>query len=70
MSDYSIQREDIALLKEQGIVAEDLEHSIQVAEKSLEIARRMNVDLDMELVGRGALFHDLGKTVTHGIEHV
>jgi len=69
MSDYSIQQEDIALLKEQGMVAEDLEHSIQVAEKSLEIARRMSADLDMELVGRGALFHDLGKTVTHGIEH-
>ncbi len=69
MSDYTIQQEDIDLLKEQGMVAKDLEHSMQVAEKSLEIARRMNADLDMELIGRGALFHDLGKTVTHEIKH-
>jgi uncharacterized protein len=69
MSDYTLQQQDIDLLKAQGMVAEDLEHSMQVAEKSLEIARRMSADLDMELVGRGALFHDLGKTVTHEITH-
>lgn len=69
MSGYSIKKEDIDLLKDQGMVAEDLEHSIQVAEKALEIAGRMDADLDMELIGRGALFHDLGKTATHGINH-
>jgi len=69
MADYTIQAEDIALLKEQGMIEADLEHSIQVAEKSLEIARRVTSDIDMELVGRGALFHDLGKTVTHEIKH-
>lgn len=69
MTDYSISQDDVQLLKDQGMVAEDLEHSIQVAEKSLEIARRLNTDVDMELVGRGALFHDLGKTITHEIRH-
>lgn len=69
MSYYTIKTEDIDLLKTQGMVAEDLEHSIQVAEKALEIGNRMNADLDMELIGRGALFHDLGKTETHGITH-
>ena len=69
MSDYTIKKEDIDLLKNQGMVAEDLEHSIQVAEKALEIGCRIATDVDMELIGRGALFHDLGKTETHGITH-
>jgi uncharacterized protein len=30
---------------------------------------RTGVKIDMELVGRGALFHDLGKAKTHEIEH-
>jgi len=69
MSGYTIKKEDIDLLKKQGMTDEDLEHSIQVAEKALEIANRMDAELDMELIGRGALFHDLGKTETHGINH-
>ena len=69
MSDYTIQQADIELLRLQGMAEEDLAHSIQVAEKALEIARRMTADLDMELIGRGALFHDLGKTETHGLQH-
>ena len=69
MSGYTIKKEDIDLLKDQGMAPEALEHSMQVAEKALEIAGRMDADLDMELIGRGALFHDLGKTETHGISH-
>jgi uncharacterized protein len=69
MSHYTIQQEDIELLKSQGMEKDDIEHSVQVAEKALEIACRMNAELDMELIGRGALFHDLGKTVTHDMEH-
>lgn len=69
MANYTLKKEDIDLLKEQGMVAEDLEHSMLVAQKALEIGKRINVDLDMELIGRGALFHDLGKTKTHTITH-
>lgn len=69
MDDYNIEESDIELLRSQGMSEEDIRHSIQVAEKSLEIARRTGADLDMELICRGALFHDLGKVVTHEIEH-
>lgn len=69
MRDYTIRQEDIDLLKSQGMDAEDLDHSIKVAEKALEIGGRLKVEVDLELVGRGALFHDLGKTETHGITH-
>ena len=69
MADYRIRQTDIDLLRTQGMEEDDIEHSLQVAEKALEIARRTGADLDMELVGRGALFHDLGKVDTHDMEH-
>ena len=49
---------------------DDITHSIHVAEKALEIVHRIGGNgLDQELVGRGALFHDLGKTKTHDMKH-
>jgi len=67
--DYSIQAEDVKLLRDAGVSEPDIAHSLKVAEKALEIARRAKANLDMELVGRGALFHDLGKAKTMDIEH-
>ncbi len=66
---YQIQDSDIALLRKAGVPEEDIKHCSKVAEKALEIAQRTGLKLDMELVGRGALFHDLGKAQTHDIEH-
>lgn len=65
----SIHEADINLLRQAGVSEEDIAHSVKVAEKALEIASRIRRNLDMELVGRGALFHDLGKAKTHEIEH-
>lgn len=67
--DYKIQDKDIALLRKAGVPKEDIKHCIKVAEKAIEIAERTGADLDMELITRGALFHDLGKARTHEIEH-
>ncbi|WP_243367412.1 HDIG domain-containing metalloprotein [Fundidesulfovibrio soli] len=64
-----ITPEDVELLRAQGMNEEDLDHSLTVAELALDIAERTGAALDMRLVARGALFHDLGKTVTHAIEH-
>ncbi len=64
-----LRREDIDTLRNAGLNEEDLDHSIKVAQKALEIARRTGKELDMLLVGQGALFHDLGKAVTHEMEH-
>ena len=67
---YVIDRKDIALLKRAGMSDDDIDHSVKVAEKALEIARRIGGDgIDQELVGRGGLFHDLGKCRTHDLEH-
>ena len=67
--DYRIEQKDIDLLRTAGMTEADLDHSLKVATKALEIARRTGATLDLELVGRGALFHDLGKTATHEISH-
>ena len=49
---------------------DDIDHSVKVAGKALEVARRIAGDgIDQELVGRGGLFHDLGKCRTHEMEH-
>lgn len=66
---YRIEQKDIDLLRTAGMNEADLDHSLKVATKALEIARRTGATLDLELVGRGALFHDLGKTATHEISH-
>ncbi|MDI6747526.1 MAG: HDIG domain-containing protein [Rhodocyclaceae bacterium] len=71
--DYSLDMADIKLLQDADMAAEDLDHSLKVAGRALDIARRVvsgsDTQVDMELVGRGALFHDLGKAKTHAIEH-
>ena len=66
---YRIKVADIDLLLRAGVSEPDIAHSVKVAEKALEIAFRTNKELDFEFVGRGALFHDLGKAKTHDIEH-
>lgn len=69
MEKYTIQKADVDLLRNAGVSEDDIAHSVKVAEKALEIAYRTNRELDFEFVGRGALFHDLGKAKTHDIEH-
>lgn len=66
---YTAGNADIELLRKAGVSEDDRAHCRKVAEKALEIAQRTGAPLDRELVGRGALFHDLGKAKTHEIEH-
>ena len=66
---YTSQNTDVDLLRNAGVSEDDIRHSMKVAEKALEIAYRTTKELDFEFVGRGALFHDLGKAKTHDIEH-
>ncbi len=69
MAEYTIQKTDIDILREAGVPEDDIAHCVKVAEKALEIAARTKQKLDFEFIGRGALFHDLGKAKTHEIEH-
>ncbi|RJQ43723.1 MAG: HDIG domain-containing protein [Nitrospiraceae bacterium] len=66
---YIIQDSDINILRNAGVSEEDISHCVKVAEKALEVAQRTKDAVNLELVGRGALFHDLGKAKTHEMEH-
>jgi putative nucleotidyltransferase with HDIG domain len=46
-----------------------VQHSLEVARKCLEIASRVKIPVDKHLLARGALFHDLGKAKSHGLDH-
>jgi uncharacterized protein len=66
---YRVTNADVELLRKAGVNEDDIRHCLAVAGKALEIACRTGTELDLELIGRGALFHDLGKSKTHAIEH-
>ncbi|MFX1325901.1 MAG: HDIG domain-containing metalloprotein [Promethearchaeota archaeon] len=60
----------IDLLKMLKIQPSVRRHSEKVAEKALEIAKRIKkVDIDINLIEIGALLHDIGRTKTHGFKH-
>ena len=61
--------QEIMSLKKAGSPKEALEHSVEVARKALEIASRVHVPVNAHLLARGAIFHDLGKAKTYGMEH-
>lgn len=60
---------DIENLRKAGCPEEAVEHSVEVARKALEIATRVKVDVDRKLVVLGAVYHDLGKAQTNGLQH-
>ncbi len=60
---------EIAALKGAGCPDEAVQHSLEVARKSLEIASRLKIPVNRQLLARGAIFHDLGKARTYGMEH-
>jgi uncharacterized protein len=67
---YAIKKSDVDMLRTAGVSEDDIDHSVKVAEKALELCRRIGENgIDQELVGRGGLFHDLGKAKTHEMEH-
>ncbi len=66
---YTTSKTDVEILRKAGVSEADVRHCLKVAEKALEIAARTAVEIDHELVGRGALFHDIGKAKTREMDH-
>ena len=60
---------EIATLQGAGCPDEAVQHSLEVARKSLEIASRVKIPVNRHLLARGAVFHDLGKAMSYGMEH-
>lgn len=60
---------DSKLLLRVGCSQDVAAHCITVSRAALEIAERVKIYVDRDLVRQGGLFHDIGRSRTHGIEH-
>lgn len=68
------RNEIISLLKNLDLKENIIKHVIAVEKLSLEIANLIinnnpRIKIDLKLISDGALLHDIGRTVTHSINH-
>ena len=59
---------EIKLLEKENTPENVIEHSKAVCRKAMKIAANFD-DADKELIKKGALLHDIGRSRTHGITH-
>lgn len=59
---------EIELLKKENVPDKVIEHSIAVCKKAMKIAANFD-NADKDLIRKGALLHDIGRSRTHGITH-
>lgn len=60
---------DVDILKSQNCPENVIKHCITVSKNAGNIADQVKISVDKKLVKRGAMFHDIGRCVTHGIDH-
>jgi len=63
------ERECIEILKSAGCSDEVIAHTLFVKEVAFKIASRCAQKVNMDLVIAGAILHDIGRAVTHGVAH-
>jgi uncharacterized protein len=61
--------QDVDVLINAGCSADVVAHCTAVSIAALSLARKIKAPVDQELVRLGGLFHDIGRSRTHGIEH-
>lgn len=59
---------EIKLLEKENTPDNVIEHSMAVYRKAMEIAANFD-NADKDLIKKGALLHDIGRSRTHGITH-
>ena len=59
---------EIELLQQENTPDNVIEHSKAVYKKAMKIAANFD-DADKDLIKKGALLHDIGRSKTHGITH-
>jgi len=59
---------EIELLEKEHTPDNVIDHCIAVYKKAMEIASNFD-DADKDLIKKGALLHDIGRSKTHGITH-
>ncbi|MFH0848396.1 MAG: HDIG domain-containing metalloprotein [archaeon] len=71
MSKYPSRSSALRILREAGCQESVIEHCITVSENAIRMARKASLrkSVDAELVEIGAILHDVGRSITRGIEH-
>ncbi|MEE9523132.1 MAG: TIGR00295 family protein [Thermodesulfovibrionales bacterium] len=64
-----IKDTDLKYLKEAGCSDSVIRHCVVVTKKALEIADEVMISVDKELIKKGGINHDIGRSKTHGIGH-
>ena len=59
---------ELELLRKENTPENVIEHCKAVCRKAMKIASNFD-DVDCELIRKGALLHDIGRSKTHGITH-
>jgi uncharacterized protein len=60
---------EVDVLIKAGCSPDVVAHCRIVSRTALAIAGRMKISVDHELIRQGGLFHDIGRSRTHGLEH-
>ena len=60
---------DIDTLKSLNCPENVIEHCIAVSKNAAAIADSVKIAIDKDIIQRGAIFHDVGRCKTHGIDH-
>lgn len=60
---------DIDTLKRLNCPENVINHCSTVSKNATAIADRVKITVDKELIRRGAIFHDVGRSRTHSIDH-
>jgi len=58
------------ILKELELEPQVVEHIKAVSELAMEIGRKADIRVDMDLIYKGSMLHDIGRSRSHGIEHI
>ncbi len=66
-SDVPSAEECFKFVREKGMDDDLMAHTMKVLQRALELQEKWGGDL--QLIIAGALLHDVGRTVTHGLEH-
>ncbi len=59
----------VEILRNAGCSPDVIAHCVKVSNTALAIANHIKFPVNNELIGKGGLYHDIGRSRSHGIDH-
>ncbi len=69
MTELPTRAECLTVLKEEGCEPNVIEHCLAVESLAMKVGEKCRAGVDLKLISAGALLHDVGRSVTHDIQH-